>query len=345
MKIAIATTCTPFIHGGGELQTENLLSALRKAGHQVDVASLPFRFSPAKAVLRSMDFWEGEDFDTFNAGPVDLVIAEKFPAFYLTHSNKVVWLMHQHRSVYELWDTPFGDSSQNSEANALRKQIAARDTHHLSAARRVFTTSERVSERMAQYNGVGSKPVLHPPPSAEDYFYDQQLPYILVPSRLEALKRQDLAIRALNHANPAVKLVITGQGGLERTYSELVEKLDLVDRVMFTGHTSREQLITWYANALAVYFGPFDEDYGYVTLEAMLSHKPVITCVDSGGPLSFVVDGETGLICDPSPEAVAAAFDRLWSDRRYADNLGRSGHAHYRNLNFDWENVVRILTE
>ena len=40
--------------------------------------------------------------------------------------------------------------------------------------------------------------------------------------------------------------------------------------------------------ALGVIFPPLDEDYGYVTLEAMLAAKPVITCTDSGGPLEFV---------------------------------------------------------
>ena len=46
-----------------------------------------------------------------------------------------------------------------------------------------------------------------------------------------------------------------------------------------------------YAHSLGVIFPAVDEDYGYVTLEAMLSSKPVITCADSGGPLEFVVDG------------------------------------------------------
>ena len=38
-------------------------------------------------------------------------------------------------------------------------------------------------------------------------------------------------------------------------------------------------------------FAPFDEDFGYVTLESFLAHKPVITATDAGGPLEFVEDG------------------------------------------------------
>ena len=79
----------------------------------------------------------------------------------------------------------------------------------------------------------------------------------------------------------------------------------------FTGAITERQLIDLYAGALAVVFPPFDEDYGYVTLEAFLARKPVITTTDAGGPLEFVDDGVTGLVCEPTPEALGAAIARL----------------------------------
>ncbi len=72
-----------------------------------------------------------------------------------------------------------------------------------------------------------------------------------------------------------------------------------------------DELIDLYAGALAVVYPPFDEDFGYVTLEAFLARKPVITCTDSGGPNEFVVDGVNGFVCAPNPEALAAAIDQL----------------------------------
>ena len=57
-------------------------------------------------------------------------------------------------------------------------------------------------------------------------------------------------------------------------------------------------MIDLYAGALAVVFPPFDEDYGYVTLEAFLSHKPVVTTTDAGGPNEFVSDGVNGYVTD-----------------------------------------------
>jgi glycosyltransferase involved in cell wall biosynthesis len=80
-----------------------------------------------------------------------------------------------------------------------------------------------------------------------------------------------------------------------------------------------------------------------VTLEAMLSSKPVITCADSGGPLEFVVDGQTGLTADPTPESLARAMDALWTDRRGAAAMGEAGRARYQDLDISWANVVEKL--
>jgi glycosyltransferase involved in cell wall biosynthesis len=75
----------------------------------------------------------------------------------------------------------------------------------------------------------------------------------------------------------------------------------------------------------------------------MLASKPVITCSDSGGPLEFVLDKQTGLITEPTPEALAAAVDLLWENRAQARAWGAAGREHYQQLNLTWDNVVRKL--
>jgi glycosyltransferase involved in cell wall biosynthesis len=75
----------------------------------------------------------------------------------------------------------------------------------------------------------------------------------------------------------------------------------------------------------------------------MLSSKPVITCADSGGPLEFVVDRQTGLVAAPTPESLARAMDALWADRRGAAAKGEAGRARYEGLKISWENVVEKL--
>jgi glycosyltransferase involved in cell wall biosynthesis len=94
---------------------------------------------------------------------------------------------------------------------------------------------------------------------------------------------------------------------------------------------------------LAILFPTLDEDYGYVTLEAMLSEKPVITCTDSGGPTEFIVSGETGFITEPTPSGLAAAMDEVWENRAAAARMGRAGRQRYDAMDISWDNVVRTL--
>ena len=141
---------------------------------------------------------------------------------------------------------------------------------------------------------------------------------------------------------PMVAL-IAGDGGQYHALATRIEALGVGHKVRLLGRISNEEKRAFFAHARCVFFGPHDEDYGYVTLEAMLSSKPVITCTDSGGPLEFVIDRETGLIAEPTPEALAAAFDSLWEDRRQAKAWGEAARTRYDGLNLSWETVVNKL--
>jgi glycosyltransferase involved in cell wall biosynthesis len=95
------------------------------------------------------------------------------------------------------------------------------------------------------------------------------------------------------------------------------------------------------AGARGVLFAPFQEDYGYVTLEAFLSRKPVVTASDAGGPLEFVQDGVNGFVRDPAPEALAEAVRALAADEGLARRLGDSGYERARLIT--WDGVVARL--
>ena len=92
---------------------------------------------------------------------------------------------------------------------------------------------------------------------------------------------------------------------------------------MFLGQISEDALRQHYANALAVPFVPYDEDYGYITIEAMLSGKPVVTTLDAGGPTEFVIDGETGRVVPPEASVLGQALDALVRVCRCSTRWGR----------------------
>jgi len=343
MRIALTTVQVPFVSGGAESLARGLANALVRAGHEVDIVSAPFRFAPAAEVMKSIELWEREDFCRFDAGCVDAVISLKFPTYYLAHPRKIVWLLHQHRAVYELFGTSYGIDGSDPANTALRTAIVERDTRFLGSAGAVFTISRRVSERLMASNGVPSTPLYHPPPGADALYCSESLAYIFAPSRLEALKRQELLVRAMQHVRAPVAAIIAGDGGGHQALTSLIDRLGLHARVRLIGRVDQGEMRAWYANALGVFFAPHDEDYGYVTLEAMLACKPVITCTDSGGPLEFVTDQETGLVVLPAPEAVADAIDTLHARRERAADMGRAGRERYRELGIGWDRVAGAL--
>jgi glycosyltransferase involved in cell wall biosynthesis len=131
--------------------------------------------------------------------------------------------------------------------------------------------------------------------------------------------------------------------GFEKKLKSQVRSLKLGNRVEFLGEISEAEKRDQYARCVGVIYPPIDEDYGYVTLEAMLAAKPLITCTDSGGPLEFVLDGETGRIAAPTAEGLAAALDELWQDRSNAQRWGVAASALYQAMDLNWPKVVRTL--
>lgn len=338
MRIAVATVVVPFQRGGADLLNDGLRAAIAEAGHSVDVVSLPFRFFPEAEVRRAMEIWESEDLTSINLLEPDLVLCTAFPAFYLRHPRKRTWLMHQFRPGYDLADT-----ADPPVSTAFRAYLRARDILHLGACERRYTIARNVSRRLLQYCDLDSEAVYHPPADAATFYRAEAKPYIFAPSRIEALKRQDLLLEAMLHVKSPVAVLFAGSGGQRGRLGERIIELDLSDRVRVLGHVSRPELQAFYAHSLGVFFGPRDEDYGYVTLEAMLSSKPVVTCTDSGGPLEFVEDRVTGLVVPPEPKAVAAAIDDLYANRGLAGKLGRSGRERYDALELSWDRVVERL--
>lgn len=343
MRIAISTAQVPFIRGGAEIMTRNLHGALLASGHQVEVITMPFIFNSKQSIKENMDYWEGMNFNGFDIGHIDKVICLKFPSYYLQHPNKTLWLMHQHRSVYDLWNTPYGELSTDKEANQLRDDIIKRDSLALQETVQNFTISKTVSDRLKRYNNIESSHIYQPSPLAEHLKPGQQHAYILCPSRLEGLKRQELLIRASVHCKTSCSILIAGTGSILQYLQDLINELGVQHKVRLLGYVSESELIDLYQNSLGVFFAPVDEDYGFITLEAMQCAKPVITCSDSGGPLEFVVNNETGYVIEPEVKTIAKKIDMLYSDRRKAKVIGENAFDAYSALNLSWDDIVAKL--
>lgn len=339
MKIVVTANHVPFITGGAQYHIDNLTEQLQRHGHQVALLRFPFDAAAPASMESLMAHCAQSDLREMNFIEIDKVISLQFPGYGVEHPDHSVWIMHQHRTAYELYDPEHASSADKQ----LRDAVHQYDRRVLPRARRLFANSARVAERLHQYNGLVAEPLYHPPDGAEQFFSGDNLGYVFFPSRLESLKRQTLLIEAARHLKTPARILISGRGSQQAHYQQLIDRYHLQDRVRLLGHISEAEKLTLYANAMAVFFGPFDEDYGYITLEAMLSSRPVITCTDSGGPLEFVLDNETGFVVEPDARQIAEKIDWLYSHPRQAFEMGVAGCQHYQRQNISWDNVVEQL--
>ena len=295
MKIAITTVQIPFITGGAELLTQNLKDALIKSGHEAEIVSIPFIDSPLSRIEEHIIASRLLDIDYSWAGKIDLCIGMKFPAYFIPHSNKVLWVMHQHRQAYDLFNTDYSNLKNDANGNKLKNIVYNADNLYMPEAKRIYTIADNVSKRMKKYNGIESTPLYHPCPDMDKFYCAEYEDYILMPSRINVTKRQQLAIEAMCKSNSNIKLYIVGKADNEVVKNNLlsfIRERKLENRIRYFDYVTQEEKFKLYANAKAVLFIPLDEDYGYITLEAMASSKAVITAKDSGGPLEFVIDNK-----------------------------------------------------
>lgn len=342
MRIAICTVQVPFVRGGAEVHVEGLHDAILQSGHEAEIIKVPFKWYPPAEIIRQMLIWELLDLTEANGKPIDLVIALKFPAYLVRHPNKVVWLIHQFRQAYDLWGTEYSDLG-GQEGTRIREIIHQADSRALREARRVFTNSQNVAARLLKYNRISGKPLYPPVRNRERFWCEQYGDYIFCPGRLDALKRPRLLIEAMALVRSGAKCIIAGVGGQESELRHLCDTLGVAGKVKIISPATNEQIADFYANALAVFFGPYQEDFGYVTVESLYSRKPVITLTDSGGPLEFIEDGVNGMVVSPNPEAIAKAIDTLFNDQARARTMGERGYQVVDKMRMEWPRVVRNL--
>jgi glycosyltransferase involved in cell wall biosynthesis len=344
-KVLICTTQVPFVSGGAEAHVAGLRDALCAAGCEAEVVALPFKWYPPGEIMKNVLAWRLLDLTESNGSRVDLVVGMKFPAYTVAHPNKVLWIIHQHRAAYNLAGTEFDDLRAYPEGARVREMIRHCDAEFIPEAKKVFANSRAVAERLLKYNGIESEPLYHPPPRAARLRAGDVGDYVFFPSRLEAQKRQSLLIEAMRHTLTPVRAVVAGGGAPLADLRALAKKLGVADRVRLPGFVPEDEVIELYANALAVCYLPFDEDYGYVSLEAMYAGRALVVGRDGGGATEFVEDNESGFLVAPDPREIAARLDALYSDRALARRMGGRGREKILALDLSWERVAeRIIS-
>jgi glycosyltransferase involved in cell wall biosynthesis len=342
-RVAVVTSTPLFVEGGHLVMARALVQALRDCGHEAELVLTPQnRFGRQGGAYLAA--WLTDVGIGHNNLPVDHVISLRYPSYAVRHPNHVVWLNHTMREYYDQWEAfskPLSWKGQIKEG-ARRALIHRADRWLLTNnVRKVFTISKTVTARLARWGGIKSE-ALYPPPPQRAYRCDDYGDYIFAVSRLAPLKRLSLLLEALARPEAqGIRCVIAGEGEEQASLQQAIATRGLTSRVSLIGRIDERQLVDHLARCRAVCFPPFDEDYGFVTVEAFSSRKPVITCFDSGGPAELVLEDINGKVCAPRAESLAAALRQLTDDRRLAERLGQMGFEHVSQMT--WPKAINRL--
>jgi glycosyltransferase involved in cell wall biosynthesis len=343
-RILVVTSGALFVRGGHMVIAEETAAALRRAGYRSEVLVTPQnRFG--RQLSAYLATWLTDVGETADGHPVDQVITFRFPSYAVRHPRHVCWINHRMREYYDLWER----FSHGMARRHLYKEHVRRRLFHALDRRlltgnvtRLVAQSRTIQARLQRFGRIPSE-LLYPPAPERPYRTDGYGDSIFAVSRLTALKRLDLLVEAAALMKErALRILIAGEGDQEERLRARIDELGLGDRVRLLGPLSEEQLVDHYAACRAVYFGPWNEDYGFVTMEAFRSAKAVLTTDDSGGPAELVQDGVTGFVCAPTAADVAERLDALARDPGRAERMGQAalqfaaGHT--------WARAVEVLT-
>jgi glycosyltransferase involved in cell wall biosynthesis len=344
VKVLIVNNMAPFVRGGAELLAEHLCTRLnRTPGVQSEVLRVPFRWEPFERVADQILL--NLAMELVN---VDRVIALKFPAYLIPHPSKTVWLIHQYRQAYDLRGTDQSNLPATPRGDAVRSQIISADNASFKRCRKLYVSSSVVRDRLKRFNGFDAE-VLNAPLNYPEHFrHEDSGDYLFAGGRINLAKRQHMLVEAMAHVRSEARLIVAGPPDSDedgQRLHELVRRHSLEDRVSLDlGFHEISKIASYANNAAACAYLPIDEDsLGYVTMEACAASKAVLSTTDAGGILQLVVDGQTGLVTEADPRALAEGIDELFANRRRMEKMGRAAKALWDSKHIDWPTTIEKL--
>jgi len=343
MKVLVLNNMVPFLRGGAEALADEIVRRLNATkGIQAELVRIPFKWEPVERLIDEILICR-----TMRLYNTDLMIGLKFPAYLVPHTRKRLWLLHQFRQAYDLWDTEQSNIPKTPPGHEIRQAVIEADNRCFPDCEKILAT-RLVANRLLHYNGFYAEIMMAPLNDPELFIGGDYGSYVFCGGRMNAGKRQHLLVEAMRFTRSNIRLVVAGPADSPADAArlqELVERYNLNDRVYLDlGFLPRERIAKYVNEALACAYLPVDEDsVGYVTMEAFSAAKTMLTVSDSGGLLDLVQDGDTGLVVQPDLESLAAAIDRLANNRTATIEMGKQGRLRWSGMNVTWPATIERL--
>jgi glycosyltransferase involved in cell wall biosynthesis len=344
MKILVVNNAAPFVRGGAEELADNLVTQLNAArGVTAELLRVPFRWEPAERLIDEILLNR-----LMRIYGADRMIGLKFPAYLIPHPSKTLWLLHQFRQAYDLYDSGHSHLAGHPQEQELLSIVREADRQCFAEARQIFTNSPVTERRLEYYNATKST-VLYPPLNHRELFLGGDYGnYIFAGGRVSPGKRQQLLVEAMRLVKSGVKLVIAGppdDAETQHAIERLAGQNGIEGRVeLRLGFRDIQEIASLANGALACACLPIDEDsLSYVAMEAFAAAKAVITTRDAGGLLEIVRDGQTGLVTEPTAAGLAEAIDELAGNPTRAKIMGQAAREVLADKKLTWPATIERL--
>jgi glycosyltransferase involved in cell wall biosynthesis len=278
-----------------------------------------------------------------------VLVALSAPGYAFSHPNKRVWFV-DHDPSSSLSGIQWQHLPSNEAALAVRSAVRHSVEQYLAEAERVFASSPRIAARVRELKGVNVDVLYAPPRRPDLLLWEEPDDYVLCPLGAASGERRLLVLDAASHLARDVRVVIgagAGQSDDAQALAAMIRDRGLEQRVTLIPSSSSD---VEQAELFGRSLGVLDLDAavgggscGRITLAASYARKAIITCTDSGAAAELVSDCANGLVVAPDALSLAAAIERLRSDRGLAKRLGEAAHEMLLQRDITWEHVADEL--
>ncbi|PYG87612.1 N-acetyl-alpha-D-glucosaminyl L-malate synthase BshA [Ruminiclostridium sufflavum DSM 19573] len=141
-----------------------------------------------------------------------------------------------------------------------------------------------------------------------------------------------------------VKFVIAGKGPCLNNLIELSQKLNINEKVYFTGFVSEEVLLHLYKCSDMAVFPSTYEPFGIVALEGMVAGIPVVVS-DAGGLNEIVTHKEDGMkFYNGNSNSLADCILELLKDEALSEKICSSAMEKVHKL-YNWNNISKMISD
>lgn len=244
----------------------------------------------------------------------DIIDCQEFPYFPCIPSklnslvNQSTLVLTWHEVWHDYWYEYLGWKGVCGKA--VERLTARLPDQHVAVSDRTRTelSTLGVSDACLLPNGISMDAIESVPTAAEPVD-------VLFAGRLIKEKNVDLLIRAIDVLSatvPDIQGVIVGEGPERIPLKNLVRRLGLETNVEFVDfHDSHDVIISKMKSSEVFVLPSRREGFGMTVLEALACGTPIVTITHPNNAATELVDDErTGIICEPTPEAIADGIKR-----------------------------------